>query len=177
MNLYLKLFLFFFIGTIVAVIIASFLIGYPEIGISFGIPFAFILSVISTLILGNLHTISVKKLHSNSSKEALNVSHIQNIELPVPYGEVFDLCLESIKLIKSGKIKNKNRSEGIINAKVGLNWKTWGDKISFKLTNIGINRTRVEFSSKPVVPTTLVDYGKNLENIEIINNFLKGNNN
>ncbi len=48
-----------------------------------------------------------------------------------------------------------------------------GDVISFEVHRIDDDRTQVKVSSRPAVPTTLVDYGKNLENVERIISFLK----
>ncbi len=53
-----------------------------------------------------------------------------------------------------------------------VSWKSWGEIIAFDIhkTNDVI---QVEISSRSVVHTTLVDYGKNLENVEKIVSFLK----
>jgi hypothetical protein len=101
------------------------------------------------------------------------VFHVRNIELLLSFERVFDLCVESLRLIPKCKIEEENRFQGIINAHAGMTWKTWGDRISFRISKIDGSKTEVEVSSRPIVKTTLVDYGKNLENIERITTFLK----
>ena len=104
----------------------------------------------------------------------MDVHHLRSIELQLPYDKAFNLCIESLSLIKKCKIQKENRSQGKIIAKAGMTWKTWGDVISFDMRKIDNNRTQVTVSSRPIVRTTLVDCGKNLENVEKIIRFLKG---
>jgi hypothetical protein len=54
-----------------------------------------------------------------------------------------------------------------------MTWKTFGDVISFEVRKIDNDRTQIKVSSRPAVRRTLVDYGKNLENMEKISSFLK----
>ena len=125
-----------------------------------------------SLMLGFLHSRSVKRMSLGKSEEAIGVHHVRNVELRVPYDKAFDLCIESLSLIKKCNIQNKDRSQGKIVAKAGKTWKTWGDVISFDVRRAGNDETQVEVSSRPAVRTTLVDYGKNLENIETLVGFL-----
>ncbi len=107
------------------------------------------------------------------SKETMGVHHVRNIELQVSYDKVFDLCIESLNSVKRCKINKENRPQGKIDARAGMTWKTWGDVVSFDVRKIDSDRTQIEVSSRPVVRTTLVDYGKNLENVEKIIKFIK----
>jgi hypothetical protein len=105
------------------------------------------------------------------SEEAMGVYHVRNVELRLPYDKTVDLCIESLRLIKKCKIQKEDRSQGKIVARAGMTWRTWGDVISFDFLKIGNDRIQVEVSSRPAVRTTLVDYGKNLENVERIVGF------
>jgi hypothetical protein len=89
------------------------------------------------------------------------------------FDKAFDLCAESVAQIKRSKITKEDRINGKIDAKGGITWKTFGDKIEFNLNKINEAHTEVELSSRPVLRTTLVDYGKNLQNVQIIEEFLK----
>lgn len=57
--------------------------------------------------------------------------------------------------------------------KAGITWKTFGDEIRFILNKLDEDHTEVEFSSRPLLRTTLADYGKNLQNVQMIEDFLK----
>ena len=89
----------------------------------------------------------------------MDVHQVRNIELKV-HTIKLDLCIESLNLIKRSKIQNEDRTHGKIAARVSITWKTWGDVISFDVRRIDDDRTQIEVSSRPVVRTTLFDYGK-----------------
>lgn len=126
-----------------------------------------------SLILGTIHKKSVKKIQSKEAEDLEGVHQIRKIELSIPFDKAFDLCTKSINQIKKGKILKKDRTNGKINAKASMTWKTFGDKIKFSLIKLNDDTTEVEISSRPIVRTTLVDYGKNLRNVEIIEAFLR----
>ncbi len=96
------------------------------------------------------------------------------VKVPLPYNEAFSLCLESLKTIKKCEIEAEVLSEGKITARAGLNWKTWGDIISLKLKKINNDNTDVWISSRPYARTTLLDFGKNLQNVWKIKEYLLG---
>ena len=129
-----------------------------------------------SLILGFLHYRSVKRMSFGTSEEAMGVHHVRNVELRLPYDKAFDLCIESLNLIKKCKIQKEDLSQGEIDARAGMTWRTFGDVISFEVRKIGDDRIQVEVSSRPAVRATLVDYGKNLENVEQIAGFLNAHN-
>ena len=126
-----------------------------------------------SLLLGFLHTWSVKRISSGKSEEATSVHHVRSVELRLPYDKAFNLCIESLSLLKKYRIIEEDRSQGKIVAKTGMTWKSWGEVITFEVGEIGNDRTQIEVSSRPAVRTTLVDYGKNLENVKTIIFFLK----
>lgn len=91
--------------------------------------------------------------------------HIRKMVLRLSFYKAFQLCVEAVSQIKRSKIIKEDRLNGIIYAKGGVTWKTFGDHIEFNLVKIDDNRTEVEFSSSPAIRSTLVDYGKNLQNV------------
>lgn len=89
--------------------------------------------------------------------------------------EVFDLCDHSISTIDKCKLGYYDPKEGIAKAKAGKSWLTWGDEITFQLKEIKPNEFCVTIVSRPVVRTTVIDYGKNLENINRISDYFMNN--
>lgn len=132
-------------------------------GIGFGI--------FMTGILGYWNKKSVKRKSSADSTNDYDVKQTKEINLPVPYDKAFELCIESVNQLKKPKIKEKNYSGGVITAKTGITWDTFGDTVSFKLTETK-DYTHIVVSSKPVF-FQVVDYGKNLENVNNIVSFLE----
>ena len=177
MNRYLKLHLKIFLGTgipfgIFMGIFYSLEYGFPLSLVAGLFREGIIFGVFMSLICGFMHSWSVKRMPYGKSEESLGVYHVRNVELRLPYDKAFNLCIESISSIKKCKIQTEDCFHGKIVAKAGSTWKTWGDVISFKARKIDNGRTQVVVSSRPAMRTTLVDCGKNLENVERISSFL-----
>lgn len=45
---------------------------------------------------------------------------------------------------------------------------SWGEKVSIKLTVLDNLKTEITNSSKPLLPTTIIDYGINFNNVKNI---------
>ena len=144
-----------------------------ETGLACGIISGLTLSALLFIVLSPLHIYAVKKVASELTKEAYGTDHVRNIKLDLPYEKTFDLCIKSLTSLNNCKITTREPSLGEITAKTSINWKTWGDTIIFKLKQIDNQSTTLILSSRPTARTTIVDYGKNLDNIQKIVCFLK----
>jgi hypothetical protein len=71
-----------------------------------------------------------------------------------------------------GKMKMTEIENGI-SLKTGMTMKSWGEEIKIILKSKTENEFEYMVSSSPKLKTTLVDYGKNLENINRIENVIK----
>jgi len=130
-----------------------------------------VFGTITSFILIALHTLLSKKVVTERPARDLKILQSRRIELPLAYKQTYNLCLQSIKTISRCRIISHNINTGEIKARAGLNWKTWGDNINFRLTKER-DFTVVEVSSRPSAGSTLVDFGKNLDNVERITKFL-----
>ena len=152
-------------------ILNSYIYGIPA-GVISGLIAGAVFGFLMFFILGFLHGRAVKKIGDGKFGDETGVDHTRSIELNLPYDCVFDLCIRSLGLITNCKVLEEDRANGIIIAKAGINWKTWSDKVSFYINGIGNNRTNVNVSSRPTARTTIVDFGKNLDNVESIVSFI-----
>lgn len=121
-----------------------------------------------TPILGLLHVWKVKKLPSGGSADAFRVRHVRYMDLPVSVEKAFDLCIESLCTIRKIKIRDEDHSRGEIVAKAGITFDSWGELIVLKVYQTGKEGVEIEISSRPVMAGTVIDCGKNLENVEKI---------
>ena len=142
-------------------------------GILSGLISGVIFGIIMTGIFGYWHYRSVKRKSLDDSINDYDVKQTKEVELPVSYDKTFELCIESLNKLKKPKIKDRDYSQGTITVKTGITWDTFGDTISFKLTEVKDHNTHIKISSKPVVFFQIVDYGKNLENVNNIVSFLE----
>lgn len=100
----------------------------------------------------------------------------RKIRLPCCYERAFDLCQESLEVIDGlgYEIQDKDRERGEIIAKTGLPFKDWGELITFRLRR-GRGLTKIEVTSRSISENTITDFGKNLENVERIIDYLQKN--
>lgn len=175
MKIYLKLCLKMFLGMgiPVSLIFLGFLwLCQHEFGelVGAGLFYALFFSLIRSL----FHIRRVRRITSGkyNEKDVLNVYHIRNIELQLPYDRTFDLCVLSLNLIEKRKIQNEDRSQGKIEARNGM--LLGRNVVSFNVNKMDDNRTQVEVLSKPVFRPTLIDFeNRNLDNVTKIIEFLK----
>lgn len=73
----------------------------------------------------------------------------------------------------TGKMKITETEKGIL-LRSGMSWKSWGEKITIVPIAENGTETEYEVTSKPRVVTTIMDYGKNLENVTRIQRLLQG---
>ena len=173
MNIYLKI--LFTTGIpfgIIMGLIYSVVYGI-QLGLILGLFAGIFYGILMSLIVGSLHTRSIKQMHLEKPEDAYQVHQGRNIELQVSYDRAFNFCIASLNLIKNNKIRKEIRSLGTIDARSGMTWRTWGETISFDIKKIDDNRTQVNVFSRPFYILTIADYGKNYENVEKIKSFLK----
>ena len=79
--------------------------------------------------------------------------------------------LETLEKVKrvfaelNAKIINYNSPENIIEGRTTWSWKSFGEILTVRFVDMG-NQTGVYVESRPSLGTIMVDYGKNLENVE-----------
>lgn len=153
-------------------VLFSYLYGI-KVGLPGGLISGLIFGFVMYIILGFLHSRAVEKIAGDTSEESMATCQIHNIELPLSFESTFALCIQSLSLISRCRVQEEDRSQGKIIARSSVNWKTWGETISFGITGISNDKTAVKVSSRPTAKSTIVDYGKNLENVKKIVSFLE----
>ncbi len=120
-----------------------------------------------------LHGRAVRKIGDGAFRNETGLDHTRKITLSVPYDRAINLCIESIHTIRNSTVQMEDKSRGIIIARAGFNWKTWSDTISFLVSKNAQGHHIIRVSSRPTARTTLVDFGKNLDNVARIISFLQ----
>ncbi|KKB41474.1 hypothetical protein [Bacillus thermotolerans] len=75
--------------------------------------------------------------------------------------------------IEGAEVTYEDYEDGVIRAKTGVNLRTFGDQITPLVQKADEETTSVHIQSKPAIPTTIVDYGKNIKNVKTITTYLK----
>ena len=89
------------------------------------------------------------------------------------YDTAFGICLEALDgLNRSYEVKVSDPASGDIVVSTGMSWKSFGDRIAFRLSREGDESTQVQVESQPIIRMTRVDYGSNQQNIDAISRTL-----
>jgi hypothetical protein len=124
-----------------------------------------------SLVFGTMHILGVRKVVGEHAENQLGVRQVRIVKLPLAYSDGFESCIASLKLINKCRIQNRDRLQGVIEARTGMTWKSLGCAIILAIHKLDDGNTQVTISSRPVWPMTLVDYGSGLENVESIAKF------
>jgi hypothetical protein len=140
-------------------------------------PFAFIIAgatfgLLMTVISNIVQSITVKK---KGIKGPIHVRSSTRFFVEGSQKDVFDLCNDSIPAINKCKIGFYDPKQGLVRASVSKSWMSWGELITFQIKEIELNKYNLLIVSRPVLRTTIIDYGKNLDNINRISEHIKLN--
>ena len=111
----------------------------------------------------------VRQIAHELTPESYNPKQQKIILLALPFEKVFELCKESLSLIKKAKIK----TEDTTNERIMARTRSWsGNIIAYEIEKIGEHLTRVEITSQPAWRTVQFDNGVNLDNVQKVSEFL-----
>jgi len=130
----------------------------------------FFFGITMSLILVSFHRYRLKKNGVQElTNQNLGVSQMKNLKSELNTSELIEK-LKTDPII--GKMKMQEIENGIV-LKTGMTWKSWGEEIRIILQTKGESDFDYQISSSPKLKTTIVDYGKNLENVTRIENVIK----
>ncbi len=100
------------------------------------------------------------------------VAREKKIALSLDYTSAFEKSVEALKEINA-EIKESNKVEGFIIARTGMSWKSIGEELIVRLKSLNNRQTQIKIISKPIALLTVLDYGKNLENVNKFTKFIQ----
>lgn len=118
-----------------------------------------------------------RKYKADAVEKDFDPDHKWIISLFCNVEKAFEFCQEAVGQLKNGKIYLADYEAKVIKARTGMSLRSFGNMVEFKLNAVTENLTEVEFSTKPTVPTTLIDYGESLKIVKILTSFLESKNN
>jgi len=180
-------FIIFFVVTETSFIVYGYFQGYNSILLNGMIEITLILlkiCIISGISLGLIfsfgtlipHYFALKRL-KYSDIDNYNVHQVREVEIPYSYIDAYNFCLKSLDMFYKSKIVCQDIESGYIKAKAMLRKSPFGENIEFNLTKIDDLHTKIKIQSKPPYkdPIVGIDYGKNLENVEAILEYISTN--
>jgi len=127
---------------------------------------------IFSTVIGSIKKGAINNLPHANKQQANEVEQNRTIDYECTYEDIFPEAINALSTIKKSKVKIADKSSMLILANTGINWKTFGDKIKITFQEKDKNHISLTINSKPRMPGTIVDYGKNFDNVEIIMAYL-----
>ena len=121
------------------------------------------------LLLAGFHVFSSLKLTNNS----IAVLPVKSQET---FGLEMDLAAAREKILRVAKelnwiaapTKRINSSDlEILRFRTSTTWSSWGEHVDLELQSNGAVETSVRITSRPLLPTVLVDFGKSYKNVKV----------
>ena len=94
-----------------------------------------------------------------------------SVELLLPITEAMEICLQATTSL-GAKVAKYNASEGILIAKTGMSWRSFGEIVTIKAVPINHDRCQIDIESDVLQTSVLFDCGANKRNIRHIQNVL-----
>ncbi len=144
-----------------------------------GTPFDIWRFLFSTLFFGMAMSLLLVSLHKYRIKQK-GIQEITQDDLKLFHSKRFKTSLTQIELLE--KLKSDpiiaqmkvTEIENGIQLSSGMSLYSWGEKITLLLKSEGFGAYEYEVTSSPKLKVTLLDYGKNLENVKRIENLILG---
>ncbi|WP_396171690.1 hypothetical protein [Flavobacterium sp.] len=149
------------------------LFGFDEISktiILKNITASLFFGIFMSLILVSFHWYKLKKDGvKNITDENIGVNQTKKIETKLNKEQL----IQKLKLDPTIRKMKMTEIENGVLLKTGMTMKSWGEEIKIILKSNKENNFEYQLSSSPKLKTTIVDYGKNLENINKIESVIK----
>lgn len=139
-----------------------------QIGLIAGLLGGLIYGIGMSLILGGINQFSINRLNANYDERLLGVHQVQTLTLAQPFEEALKSCEAAVSQLPKCGVLSTDVEMGVIRAEVGTTWKSFGESVMLTASPLSDTECKVTISSKPKVSTTVVDYGKNAENMRVL---------
>jgi hypothetical protein len=120
--------------------------------------------VAMALLLGFAHEIAARR--STGVRDAA-VRQEETFVLDGELDDAVDLAMDGLYAIGAGVLSVERGPDARLAARRGWSWKSFGEDMSVEVTPLD-RGVRVVVRSRPRLRTTLVDYGRNLENVQAV---------
>lgn len=147
----------------------------PLAGMKGGLLAGILFGVLMTLILAPLNFFTKRKNNDFPSdiKKISEVEYSFTLDVNESINKAYEDCIKSASAVKNCNVIKDNCELDKVMANVGSSWKSFGEQITYDINRIGDSLTKISVNSKPRRKKTLVDYGKNRDNIKALYNYFK----
>lgn len=137
--------------------------GYAIAG---GLVLGAFFGLIMGLVLSALHAWSVRRRGQDPARTGAAVDVRESLELPLPPDQALERCRAVLQGMRMKDVR-VDAAAGTVSGQARMSWASFGERVECSVAPAE-GGSRVEVRSRPTVETTVVDYGKNRQNVERI---------
>jgi hypothetical protein len=115
-----------------------------------------------------LQVLFEKRIGFRYTEMLLGVHQIDELQVAIPPSEVFEILLAELSSLKFVGLIRSEPFHGYILIRTKLTGKSFGEEVKIVVDSSDSTSSLLSLSSQPIISTTLFDYGKNSENMQII---------
>lgn len=157
---------------LIAGLFASQYVGYIK-GFKLGFLVMSVGGMIFVVILGVTDYFCKRSLLKKYGKIDHRIRQKKAISLQETYSNTFQKSKNILRTI-GAEITCSDLNKGAIKGVTGISYRSVGEEITVSIEKVNESLTNVDIASRPKFITTLVDYGKNFENVEKFSLLLVG---
>jgi hypothetical protein len=139
-----------------------------EAGLGLGVINGVLFGALAAFLFTRLQYHGVRRHAGVINDETLSTHQGREIAISLKPFKVFYWTVDALDHLRNCRIRLKDEEGGLIEAEMGMSWKTWGEKIRIRIMPVEGERSSVKIESRPLFKHSLVDYGKAHENIKRI---------
>jgi uncharacterized membrane protein len=101
--------------------------------------------VIHGVVLGGIMTLIMAIVQRFAPQDGIHPT--RTIDLPLAYNHAFDSSLAAIGTALNGKVLAQDRLSGLIEARTGLTWKSFGEDVLVTIRELDENHTQIRITA------------------------------
>lgn len=91
----------------------------------------------------------------------------RQLQMSVPPTAALEVCIRALNQVPKARIVATNSVAGTVMARIGMTWRSFGERVTITVSPDSAG-SRITIASTPLLPTTMVDGGKGVENVETV---------
>lgn len=120
-----------------------------------------------------LQRLQEKRIGTGYTELAIGVQQAKDLQLAIPTSEIYAILSEKLSNLKSVGRLEYDQDNGFIFIRTKPTIRSLGEDVRIQITEVDSNFSNIYISSKPLVSTTLFDYGKNAENLRLFSSAIR----
>ncbi len=118
-----------------------------------------------SLILVSIHWMFISDLKNDPDYDPGSVRQKKAVTLNMMVEQAYERSIRTLETIGPCEILTEDKDNGCISAQTPGSMKSFGEIMDIELKDAGSEKTSLTVQSRPTTRTTLVDFGKGMENL------------